>query len=166
MPLTTKGNKVLAELIEQYGEKKGKQVFFALKNKGKLKDVDPESVTASGGEVSNTPHLDKIMLSSSSAAQQPRGKGGLWVSGGGSARQTSSDRQRTLPDGSPNKGSAGKRVGDALSKESSASAMRSAKKAAPTRLPEATKISKAQIKKLSDEDLVKVNTSVNSQWHS
>lgn len=56
MPLTDKGNKVLAALIKQYGEKKGKSVFYALKNKGKLTDVDPESMTAS-----STPYLDKVV---------------------------------------------------------------------------------------------------------
>jgi len=37
MPLTAKGEKVLAEMKEQYGDEKGTQVFYASINKGKLK---------------------------------------------------------------------------------------------------------------------------------
>lgn len=29
MPLTVKGEKILASMIKQYGEKKGKKVFYA-----------------------------------------------------------------------------------------------------------------------------------------
>jgi len=35
MPLTQTGQKVLHSMEEQYGEKKGKQVFYASINKGK-----------------------------------------------------------------------------------------------------------------------------------
>ena len=35
MPLTDKGKKVLADMKKQYGEKKGKEVFYASINKGK-----------------------------------------------------------------------------------------------------------------------------------
>ena len=35
MPLTDKGKKVLAAMKKQYGDKKGKQVFYASINKGK-----------------------------------------------------------------------------------------------------------------------------------
>ena len=37
MPLTAKGKKVLASMKEQYGAKKGKEVFYASIKKGKLK---------------------------------------------------------------------------------------------------------------------------------
>lgn len=40
MPLTKKGKKVMKSMKGQYGEKKGEQVFYATKNKGKLKGVD------------------------------------------------------------------------------------------------------------------------------
>lgn len=40
MPLTEKGSKIMSAMKEQYGVKKGKQVFFASKNKGKIKGVD------------------------------------------------------------------------------------------------------------------------------
>ena len=35
MPLTSEGRKVLAAMKKQYGDKKGKQVFYASINKGK-----------------------------------------------------------------------------------------------------------------------------------
>ena len=40
MPLTEKGNKVLAKLRKTYGTKRGESIFDALKAKGKLTNVD------------------------------------------------------------------------------------------------------------------------------
>ena len=37
MPLTKKGEKILRQMQEQYGKKKGKEVFYASVNKGKIK---------------------------------------------------------------------------------------------------------------------------------
>ena len=34
MPLTPKGKKIMKSMKKQYGEKKGKQVFYASQNKG------------------------------------------------------------------------------------------------------------------------------------
>ncbi len=39
MPLTKKGIKIKKAMIKQYGVKKGKQVFYASENKGKIKGV-------------------------------------------------------------------------------------------------------------------------------
>lgn len=39
MPLTKKGQKIKAAMIAEYGEKKGKAVFYASENSGKLKGV-------------------------------------------------------------------------------------------------------------------------------
>lgn len=36
MPLTKKGNKVLGKMSKFYGKKKGKQVFYAMINEGKI----------------------------------------------------------------------------------------------------------------------------------
>lgn len=41
MPLTAKGEKIMAAMRKQYGAKKGKQVFYASRNKGTIKGVDP-----------------------------------------------------------------------------------------------------------------------------
>lgn len=43
MPLTKKGEKIMSNMTKEYGEKKGKKVFYASRNAGKLKGVDPES---------------------------------------------------------------------------------------------------------------------------
>lgn len=43
MPLTTKGHKIMSSMQKTYGEKKGKSVFYASRNAGKIKGVDPES---------------------------------------------------------------------------------------------------------------------------
>lgn len=39
MPLNAKGKKIMAAMMEEYG-KKGKSVFYATKNKGKIKGVE------------------------------------------------------------------------------------------------------------------------------
>ena len=40
MPLNKKGKKIMSAMTEEYGSKKGKQVFYASKNKGKIKGVE------------------------------------------------------------------------------------------------------------------------------
>ena len=40
MPLTPKGKKIMNSMKNRYGKKKGEQVFYASKNKGKIKNVD------------------------------------------------------------------------------------------------------------------------------
>ena len=40
MPLTEKGKKTLAAMKKQYGAKKGKEVFYASINKGKIKGAE------------------------------------------------------------------------------------------------------------------------------
>jgi hypothetical protein len=37
MPLTEKGKKIMKAMNKEYGAKKAKQVFYASKNKGKIK---------------------------------------------------------------------------------------------------------------------------------
>lgn len=39
MPLTKKGRKIKRAMMEQYGTEKGKEVFYASENKGKIKGV-------------------------------------------------------------------------------------------------------------------------------
>ena len=47
MPLTKKGDKILRAMRKTYkkkgGKKKAEQVFYASRNAGKIKGVDPES---------------------------------------------------------------------------------------------------------------------------
>jgi len=44
MPLTKKGNKIMAAMRSTYhSEKKAEQVFYASRNAGKIVGVDPES---------------------------------------------------------------------------------------------------------------------------
>jgi len=40
MPLTKKGKKIKKAMRATYGKKKGERVFWASKNKGKIKGVD------------------------------------------------------------------------------------------------------------------------------
>lgn len=39
MPLTKKGKKIKAAMMQEYGAKKGEQVFYATENKEKIKGV-------------------------------------------------------------------------------------------------------------------------------
>lgn len=43
MPLTEKGQKVMAAMQKEYGSDKGERVFYATRNKGKLKGVEKRS---------------------------------------------------------------------------------------------------------------------------
>jgi hypothetical protein len=40
MPLTSKGKEIMSAMDKEYGEKKGKEVFYASKNKGTIKEVE------------------------------------------------------------------------------------------------------------------------------
>lgn len=42
MPLSAKGERVLAQMKRHYGDKKGTSVFYASVNSGKLKGVEPK----------------------------------------------------------------------------------------------------------------------------
>lgn len=44
MPLTEKGSEIMSNMREQYGEKRGKEVFYASKNSGTISGVDQEAV--------------------------------------------------------------------------------------------------------------------------
>jgi hypothetical protein len=39
MPLTKKGKKIFKQMVDSYGPKKAKQVFYAAENKGTIKGV-------------------------------------------------------------------------------------------------------------------------------
>lgn len=39
-PLTAKGQEIMASLKEEYGEEKGEQVFYAMKNSGQIEGID------------------------------------------------------------------------------------------------------------------------------
>lgn len=40
MPLTEKGQKIMSSMKRQYGDKKGEQVFYASRNKGRIEGVE------------------------------------------------------------------------------------------------------------------------------
>lgn len=47
MPMNKKGRTIMGAMKEQYGEKKGKRVFYASRNKGTIKGVDRPSTIIS-----------------------------------------------------------------------------------------------------------------------
>jgi len=53
MPLNRKGKKIMKSMKEQYGSKKGKSIFYATMNKGKIKGVEKK---AEGGMMKKKPY--------------------------------------------------------------------------------------------------------------
>ena len=53
MPLNKKGKKIMKSMKEQYGSKKGKSIFYATMNKGKIKGVEKK---AEGGIMKKKPY--------------------------------------------------------------------------------------------------------------
>jgi hypothetical protein len=51
VPLTSKGQEIMANMKKQYGEKKGEQVFYASKNAGKITGVDASGYEEGEGGV-------------------------------------------------------------------------------------------------------------------
>tara|TARA_R100000388_G_scaffold2926_1_gene3745 strand:- start:469 stop:780 length:312 start_codon:yes stop_codon:yes gene_type:complete len=49
MPLNKKGKKIMKAMKDQYGEKEGKAVFYASKNKGTIKGVEKKVMKAAMG---------------------------------------------------------------------------------------------------------------------
>ena len=45
MPLTKKGSKIMSAMKKEYGKKRGEQVFYASRNKGKIKGVEKKMKT-------------------------------------------------------------------------------------------------------------------------
>ena len=59
MPLTDKGKKISEAMIEQYGKKKGEQVFYASANKGVITGVEKRKHANKGGLMQGFPKLAK-----------------------------------------------------------------------------------------------------------
>jgi len=55
MPMTAKGKKIMKAMQEEYGKKKGKEVFYASKAKGKIKGVEKKSGTTKSKSVRRRP---------------------------------------------------------------------------------------------------------------
>ena len=71
MPLTEKGEKILASLVEQYGsEKKAKSVLYAMKNAGKVVGIDASTVYSIDELWGKAPQMqDAITLDFDDAAE-------------------------------------------------------------------------------------------------
>lgn len=57
MPLTAKGTEIMANMTKHYGAKKGKQVFYASRNAGKIKGVDKRRLNKRNWKKSATPSI-------------------------------------------------------------------------------------------------------------
>jgi len=66
MPLTSKGTKILSGMEKEYGAKKGKEVFYASRNKGTISGVDGamcsmESLRSAFDSVRKDSKLDAVV---------------------------------------------------------------------------------------------------------
>jgi hypothetical protein len=70
MPLNAKGKKILASMEKKYGKKKGKTVFYAMENSGKLKKIKK----AYSGDFMTAETSNSMYESGRAAAQSPKGE--------------------------------------------------------------------------------------------
>ena len=61
MPLTDKGQKIKQAMTQQYGSKKGEQVFYASANKGTITDIEKRRNVNKGGLISGFPKLARTL---------------------------------------------------------------------------------------------------------
>jgi hypothetical protein len=59
VPLTDKGEKIKEAMTEQYGGKKGEQVFYASANKGVITGIEKRKHANKGGLIQGFPKLAK-----------------------------------------------------------------------------------------------------------
>jgi hypothetical protein len=59
MPLTEKGEKIKGSMVEQYGQEKGEEVFYASKNAGKITGVDTMKDAVGPGHIANAVGFDR-----------------------------------------------------------------------------------------------------------
>ena len=59
VPLTDKGEKIKEAMTEQYGGKKGEQVFYASANKGVITGIEKRKHAFKGGLIKGLPKLAK-----------------------------------------------------------------------------------------------------------
>jgi len=61
VPLTDKGQKILGSMKEQYGSKKGENVFYASANKGTITGIEKRKHANKGGLISGFPKLARTI---------------------------------------------------------------------------------------------------------
>ena len=61
MPLSEKGTKIKKAMAQQYGAKKGEQVFYASANKGTITGIEKRKHAYKGGLIKGFPKLTKIL---------------------------------------------------------------------------------------------------------
>ena len=83
MPLNDKGKKILASMEKQYGKKKGKTVFYAMENSGKLKGIkqlrrggSPNEVSGNEAALSSEPGISTYSDRQTSSVNSSGGDGG------------------------------------------------------------------------------------------
>ena len=84
MPLTAKGEKIKGAMEEQYGGKKGEEVFYASKNKGTITGVDGAQDDVS----------DPMLPCTTSIAEMNERNRLLWEQPGGELKVNDADKPK------------------------------------------------------------------------
>jgi hypothetical protein len=92
MPLNAKGKKILASMEKKYGKKKGKTVFYAMENSGKLKRIKK----AYSGDFMTAETSSSMYDSGKAAAESFQAE--LSGSDGGNNQQTTGSKTTTTKD--------------------------------------------------------------------
>lgn len=58
MPMNKTGKKMMSSMKDTYGDKKGKEVFYAMENKGKVPGMSKPMGYAKGGLTKSTSTMD------------------------------------------------------------------------------------------------------------
>lgn len=70
MPLTSKGEKIRSAMQKEYGSEKGESVFYASKNKGRIKGVDRARFIRAVGDAHNAGKSARDALSQGLSLQE------------------------------------------------------------------------------------------------
>lgn len=109
MPLTAKGEKIKSAMEAQYGSEKGKEVFYASKNKGTITGVDEMPIDSMlisdmAHKINNlTNRFDTFMMrrrqkprsDDFTEAKHPRNANGVFVTGEGEEGREDNENLRT-----------------------------------------------------------------------
>ena len=79
MPMSKAGRKIMANLKKQYGEKKGKGIFYAMENKGEIPGMKKMKGYAAGGMMKEVPEDNKGL---GKLPKEVRNKMGYMAKGG------------------------------------------------------------------------------------
>lgn len=79
MPMSKAGRKIMANLKKEYGDKKGKGIFYAMENKGEIPGMNKMKGYAAGGMMKEVPESNEGL---GKLPKEVRNKMGYMAKGG------------------------------------------------------------------------------------